>query len=413
MNPIYFLIAIPVFLLLIGVELLIGHLKRKKLYRFNDTITNLNIGIGNQAFNLFFKAFLFGIYVYVFENLSFFQIQHSLWAFLLCLVVYDFLFYWAHRWGHEINFFWGAHIVHHQSEEFNLSVALRQSWFHNLLAFVIFLPMPLFGFDPLTFFIAAAVNTLYQFWIHTKTIKKMYKWFEAVFNTPSHHRVHHGINPKYIDKNHAGMFIVWDKMFGTFQAEEEEPVYGITTQLKSWNPTWANIHYYIDIISKSTGFSKLKDKIKMLFARPGWLPEEAGGFQAPPEVPANHFAYDVKSSKLFNTYILAQFILIVSGLCLLMYHFNEISTFYKFVFLGVIILSTMICGAIMENKKWVIAAEYIRLILVLSSLNTFYYYWYIDWFYVMLIASGIFFLLFNIWFTFSWIFTFRKAQLSY
>ncbi|CAN5402156.1 sterol desaturase family protein [soil metagenome] len=398
----YILLAIPFFFLLMGLEMLVGYLKKKKWYRFNDAVTNLNIGIGQQAFSLLSKALLLGAYIYIQEHWAFFYIAPAVWSFFACLILFDFFFYWAHRWSHEINFFWGAHVVHHSSEEYNLSVALRQSWFHNIIAFVIFLPIPFLGFDPKVFFAAAAVQTLYQFWIHTKAIHQFPKWMEYIFNTPSHHRVHHGINPKYIDKNHAGMFIIWDRMFGTFQAEEEEPTYGITTQLKSWNPAWANFHYYMEMWQSAKRMSSWKDKLRVIFARPGWLPDELGGPLPIPEVKADYKPFDTAVHKGLNWYVAMQFIIITVGLIAFMANFEHISTFYRIVFMGLLLLSGMICGAIFENKRWVIVAEYARLALAALSLNTFYYYQYLDWFSIMLVASIGALLLFIPWFTISW-----------
>jgi len=182
--------------------------KNQKWYRLNDAITNLNIGIGNQVFSLFIKAILLWSYAYTMKEFSFFRLENTWYNFLFCILLLDFLFYWAHQWSHEINFLWGAHVVHHSSEEYNLSVALRQSWIHNLIAFFIFLPIRLIGFHPQTFILAASIHTLYQFWIHTQAIKKLPLWIEFWLNTPSHHRVHHGVNPQYIDKNYGGLLII-------------------------------------------------------------------------------------------------------------------------------------------------------------------------------------------------------------
>ncbi len=403
MDPIYMLLAIPMFFLMMGIEYLVGWFKKQQYYRFNDAITNLCIGIGSQAISLFLKGILLGGYVLIFEHLSVIAIPVTWWTTIACFLVFDFLYYWAHRWSHEVNFFWGAHVVHHQSEDYNLSVALRQSWFHALLMFFIFVPMPIMGFVPMQFFGVALFVTLYQFWIHTQAIDKMPDWFEYIFNTPSHHRVHHGVNPKYIDKNHAATLILWDRIFGTFQIEEEAPTYGITTPLKSLNPTWANFQYYVEIFQKARTFSSWKEKIKILWAPPGWLPEDQGGQQYPEEIDeATYTKYDPAPKRVSNVYVLLQFILIAVGLTVYMYRFEELSTFYQWVFLGAIILSTMICGAIMENKPWVQYAEYGRLLLVLASLNSCYYYWYFDWFTVMLVGSGVGFLVFVTWFTYGW-----------
>jgi alkylglycerol monooxygenase len=412
MNPNYILFAIPFFLLLMGLEALYAKLKGRQYYRLNDTVSNLMIGIGNQAFNLVWKGALMVVYVWLYAHASLFVQGATWWSFILCLLGFDFLFYWAHRLGHEVNLFWGAHMVHHSSEEYNLSVALRQSWFHNVLAFFIFLPLPILGFHPLIFGAAAGIDTVYQFWIHTKAIQKLPTWIEYIFNTPSHHRVHHGRNPKYIDKNHGGMLIIWDRLFGTFQAEEEEVVYGLTTPLKSWNPMWANLHYYVDLFHAGTKFKRWSDRLRLLFARPGWKPTDLGGYQSTlPLAEQDLSVYDAKSTKAFTAYVVAQFSLMLGGLVVLMAHFKDLTPFYQVAFLAVIIVTGMICGAIMENRRWVLVAEYLRLALVIVLLNAVYYEYYLDWFLYVTIISGSAFVIFNLWFTLGWVFQ-RKQQMQ-
>lgn len=403
------LIAIPFFLVAILIELWALRRQNKLNYRFNDAITNLNIGIGQQATGMFFKSIMLYGYVQLYEHVAIWHIGQTWWAFLLCLVAFDFLFYWAHRLGHESNFFWGAHSVHHQSEEYNLSVALRQSWLHSFLSFFIFLPLAVVGFHPVTFTAAAGLNIIYQFWIHTEAIGKLPRWIEAIWNTPSHHRVHHAVNRQYIDRNHAGMFIVWDKLFGTFETEKEAPIYGITTPLRSWNPFWANIHYYIELWQQSRHISRLRDRLYLWFAPPGWQPIQNGGYQAPPYIAPDRHKYDTQTPPMLNLYVLAQFLLIIMGLMAFMYYFPSISTFYKIAFLVIILLSMQICGAIFENRRWGKFAEFLRLILVLLSLNTFYYYWYAQWLGVMLVASIIGYVAFNIWFGVAWRLSYRAT----
>jgi len=387
MEPLYILFAIPFFFLAIGLEYAYGRRKGRAFYRFNDAITNLNIGIGSQVFSLFQKFVLLGAYTFVYEHFAIIRQPQTVWSFVLCLVIFDMFYYWAHRWSHAWNFLWGAHVVHHSSEDYNLSVALRQSWFHNLLAFFIFLPIPLLGFDPMIFFAAGAVITLYQFWIHTEAIDRMPRWFEWVFNSPSHHRVHHGVNPEYIDKNHAAIFIIWDRLFGTFQEEGVKPTYGITRPLRSWNPGWANLHYYAEMAAAMKRMSRWRDKLYLIVAKPGWLPRELGGYQAPPPVDADQPKFNPQPPGTLNGYLLAQFVLITLGLVAYMTYFDEIGLFYQVLFLGIIIVSTMIVGAIMEQKPWIRTAEIVRLVLVVLSLNSLYFTHYTPWFSVMLLAS--------------------------
>jgi len=387
MQPIYIVIAIPFFLLSIAFEYWYSQRKGLKLYRLNDTINNLLVGMGQQISNLFGKAILFGLFMLIYDNYRFFSLPFTWWSVALCVLAYDFAFYWAHRLGHEVNFFWGAHAVHHQSEEYNLSVALRQSWFHSMIAFIFFLPIPLLGFSPLTFGAGAAIQTLYQFWIHTRTMGKLHPAFEYIFNTPAHHRVHHAINPKYIDKNHGGVLIIWDRMFGTFKEEEnaEEITYGITTQLKSWNPVWANFHYYFELWDKAKTFTHFSDKVKLIFARPGWLPEEAGGFQAVKEVDkATYQKFDADIKTNLRWYAAIQFTIVLAGTTAFLYHFPNITPFFRVYFASLIGLSMLILGGIFENKKWTWVAEIIRIIAIAVGLDTYYWYWHIKWFDVTL-----------------------------
>jgi len=409
----YILFAIPFFLLMVGLEMWYAWKHRKPFYRLNDTISNLAIGVGSEATGLFFKLILFGSYIYVHDHFAFFAIPATWWSFILVLLLYDFCFYWAHRMLHVVNIFWGAHVVHHSSEEYNLSVALRQSWFESVLAFFIFLPIPLLGFDPLVFLPAAGLDSLYQFWIHTQTVNKMPAWYEKIFNTPSHHRVHHARNPKYIDRNYAGIFIVWDKLFGSFQKEEEQPVFGITTPLNSWNPVWANVHYYKLLFGKMRLISSPLKKIRLLFSKPGWMPEENGGPLSVPDVSNNTvIKYDAKNNVWMHTYVIAQFILIVGGLMAYMYSFEELSLFYKYSIFGILMLAIVICGGILEKKNWVIPMEYLKLTLLLLTLNSYYYFYALDWFFVTLTVSSVLFIFFNIWFTFTWKYSFRQQTSS-
>jgi sterol desaturase/sphingolipid hydroxylase (fatty acid hydroxylase superfamily) len=244
----YIVLAIPVFLLLILLELVITRLQEKDYYRLSDSISDLGCGILQQLLELLVKTGLFAGYLFLYGRYRLFDMASaSVAVWIACFLGVDFLYYWFHRTSHEVNAFWAAHIVHHQSEEFNLSVALRQGAFQGTFSWIFYLPLAILGFPPLMFLSVTSVNTLYQFWIHTRVIGRLGP-LEGVLNTPSNHRVHHGRDPKYIDRNHGGTLIVWDRLFGTYQAEEEEPVYGITKPLASWNPVWANLHYWAELL---------------------------------------------------------------------------------------------------------------------------------------------------------------------
>jgi alkylglycerol monooxygenase len=357
----YIALAIPVFFLLIGIEFFYGLYKKKEYYRFNDFFSNMSQGIGSQIVGVFAKTILFFGYLYLYNNHRFFEISFAWYNWLILFLGVDFLYYWFHRMSHEINAMWAAHIVHHQSEEYNLSVALRQSWFQSFFSWFFYLPLAIIGYNPIMFIAMSSFNTLYQFWIHTKAIDKM-GWFEKIFNTPSHHRVHHASDPKYIDKNHAGSLIIWDKMFGTFAEEIEEPVYGITSPLKSWNPIWANFHYWIDIFKNAAKAEKWKDKIRFLFAPPGWQPDYMGGFQAPKEVDKNSFKkYDRDSTPKQKIYIAFNFV-VVLGLATWFLFLEAQFSFSDKLLIAIFIIASLTSGsALFEKKTWFFPLEVARL----------------------------------------------------
>lgn len=360
----YIKYSIPVFFLLIGIEVLIDKINKSHLYRFNDAITNLSCGIGQQVLGIFMKVFTVGGYAWLYEHVSPFkgEIPSTWWSFLLLFIGVDFFYYWFHRLAHEIAIMWGSHVVHHQSEEYNLTVALRQAWVQGAFSWFFYLPLALMGFDPVMFVTVASFQTLYQFWIHTKTINKLPAPFEYVFNTPSHHRVHHGVNPKYIDRNHGGTLIIFDRMFGTFEAEDEEVVYGITKPANSWNPLWVNFEYWIDLFKDAFRASKWSDKLKILFKAPGWLPDELGGIQKPKEVKAETFhKYNTYSPKGINYYIFVHYIILLAGTTIFLFKAKGFSFWMNAGLTALIILSVVNLGGMFEGKRWVFALEVLRL----------------------------------------------------
>lgn len=366
LNPI--VLSIPIFFILIGVELLVERFTHQKLYRLPDAIANLSCGITSQLSGLFLKVFAVGIYQFLFERFAFFTLEHTWYYWLALFLLVDFAYYWGHRMSHEINLFWGGHVVHHQSEEYNLSVALRQSSLQVVWTFAFNLPIALLGFSTIDFVLISSLNTLYQFWIHTETIKKM-GWFEYLFNTPSHHRVHHGRDPKYIDKNHAGSLIIWDRMFGTFQAEEEKPTYGITKPINSWNAAFANVSHYVEMGKDLKQIPTWKDKIRYLFKKPGWLPDYLGGYRAAPRVDKSTYTkYDTPSPVSKNLYVLFQYTVCLIGTSIFLFsqknpdgsdHF----TFSENLFITVLISITVVnCGVLFERRRWVNLTEWTRVI---------------------------------------------------
>jgi sterol desaturase/sphingolipid hydroxylase (fatty acid hydroxylase superfamily) len=300
-------LAGPAYLLLIGVELFVARRRGARVYRLDDAVNDVSTGILMQLLVLAGGGLIVAGYVGVYE-----LFRLTDWSpgrattWIACFLAVDLAYYWFHRLSHEVNFLWAAHVVHHQSEDYNLAVALRQSALQPFLSAWFYLPLALLGFPPLVFFACSAINTIYQFWLHTQQIGRLGP-LEAVLVTPSHHRVHHGRNPLYIDRNHGGTFILWDRLFGTFQREEEPVVYGITTPLASWNPVWANLHYWVELFRTARATRALGDKLRVFLAAPGWYPDDQGGPRPPPPVVPAPVKFDPPFPRRVGEYALLQF----------------------------------------------------------------------------------------------------------
>jgi sterol desaturase/sphingolipid hydroxylase (fatty acid hydroxylase superfamily) len=263
--------AVPGFVALVLIEMLWARRARRDAYEPRDTLTSLAFGLGSTVSALLFGGVFVALYMGLWQ-FRLFDVPWTWWAFALCFVLDDLKYYWVHRFGHRVRWFWASHVNHHSSQHYNLSTALRQTWTGFLtLGFVFALPLVLLGFHPAMIAICGGFNLIYQFWIHTEAIDRMPRWFEAVMNTPSHHRVHHATNPRYLDRNYAGVFIVWDKLFGTFEPEVqgEKIRYGIVKQLGSFNLLWAVFHEWIGI-AQDMWRAPWKHKLSYLLREPGW-----------------------------------------------------------------------------------------------------------------------------------------------
>lgn len=269
-------LATPVFLLLIAVEYLVGRWRGRNTYRLNDALSSIGLGIMSQVVGVLTKALTVGIYTVAHQHLALWDLPaDALWVWVAGLLLYDLCYYWHHRLGHECALFWAAHVVHHQSEDYNLSTALRQTSSGWIGGWVFYLPMAVLGFPPLVFGVVALIDLLYQYWVHTQQIGRL-GWFDRVFCSPSNHRVHHAVNDKYLDRNYGGILILWDRLFGTFQEEDDrEPcVYGTRSPLRSWNPVWANLQVYRDLVLDSWRARRWSDKLRVWFKPPGWRPAD-------------------------------------------------------------------------------------------------------------------------------------------
>ena len=291
MNVIVY--AIPVFLALMAAEFGIGLALGRNVYRLNDAVGSLTAGILSQISSVFTAALSVGVYVLVYNRFALFSLEANDWrVWVGALIAYDFFYYWNHRIDHEVGIFWAAHVVHHQSEAFNLSTALRQPSSAVLLGWIFYLPMAIAGVPPLVFVAVGLIDLLYQFWIHTELVGKL-GWFDRVFASPSNHRVHHGVNDKYLDKNYGGILILWDRLFGTYEDEVETPVFGVRGGLGAFDPVSANLSYYATMAKLALAADDWRDKVRVWFAPPGWVP--ANLRPAGPQAP-----FDLEAMRLYD-----------------------------------------------------------------------------------------------------------------
>jgi alkylglycerol monooxygenase len=357
MVPDYIAMAGPIFFILIVVELFVAYRRGVSYYRVNDAINNISTGLLMQLTVLFAKGLLLAGYFWIYENFRIADLSTAhAGTWIACFFGVDFAYYWFHRLSHEINFLWAAHVVHHQSEDYNLAVALRQSTLQPFFSSFFYCPLALIGFPPLIFMTCSSFNTIYQFWLHTQAIDTLGP-LEEVLVTPSHHRVHHGRNPIYLDRNHGGSFIIWDRLFGTFEREKETVVYGITTPLESWNPIWANLHYWVELFRTAIATRRPIDKLRTFVASPGWYPADQGGVVEPPSVSSLTTKFDRAYPPLLSGYALFQFGLLVVLTIGFGLVGGSIELPAKLVGVVLIVWGLLNIGGLFDGRSWSFASE--------------------------------------------------------
>lgn len=367
MNIILF--AIPGFFLLIAAELIAEKVRKTDYYRVNDAITSLSIGVLSRMIGVLKALVPLTVYVLIFEHFALFTFPQSWWAWAVAFVLYDVVYYWNHRFGHEVSLFWAAHVVHHSSEDYNLSTALRQSS-GSFFNFIFFIPLALIGIDPLMLLAVASVNLIYQFWVHTQHVPKLgiIEWFMV---TPSNHRVHHAQNQIYLDRNYGGVFIIWDRIFGSFQEEleHEKPIYGVRKALKSWNPFYANVQVYKQLIHDSVHTQKWSDKAKVWFGRTGWRPDDVTQKYPIQKTDLNKFvAYNTGFPPLTKAYCMLQYVLIAALGVFLMMNVNTLAIGYQVAIAAFVVSASVNVAWLMENKQLSLWIEWAKTIFLLTAL---------------------------------------------
>lgn len=348
-------LATPVFLLLIGLEFAIGRARGRHTYRLADAVTSIGLGMLSQTSAVFTRLLRVGIYTALYSAVALFP-DAALWdhwtGWLLALVFYDFCYYWHHRLGHESALFWAAHVVHHQSEDYNLSTALRQTSSGALFGWVFYVPMAVAGVPPVLFAIVALVDLLYQYWIHTQQIGRL-GWFDRVFASPSNHRVHHAVNDAYLDKNYGGILILWDRLFGTFT--EEDPtnpcVYGTRKPLRSWDPLWANLEVYCALARDSWRTRRWSDKWRVWFRPPGWRPADLEAQAPSPRFElANVQRFETPMTPGLQWFSGLQFLALLGGVALFLWHAEHWPLARSAIWFAVLATSLWATGAVMQGR---------------------------------------------------------------
>jgi len=356
----------PLVLLLLFLEIGYSVYKQNGIYNFQDTITNLGTGIGNQCVNLGVAFFVFKFYGFIYQYIPW-KVPNTWYFLLLLLVIQDFVFYWFHRTGHTLHISWAAHMPHHSSEELNLSVGLRASFTQRIFQFLFFdWVLVVFGFSPEMIYSMAAIHLFIAYWHHTQLINKL-GWIEKIFVTPSHHRVHHGVNPEYIDKNFSEFLIIWDRIFGTFAKEEKPVCYGLTHPPRTWDPFYINIQYWKQLIDDAIAAPYLVDKLKIWFMPLTWRPRGLEQTDL-----TQRIGYDLEeqtkwTSKQFafsKPYLIFQLLL---GLVFMYFTINQqnaLSVFDRILFSAEIMLMIYSWYGVLEAKPWAIFTEIGRLLLM-------------------------------------------------
>jgi sterol desaturase/sphingolipid hydroxylase (fatty acid hydroxylase superfamily) len=364
----YMALAVPLFLFMIGLEYLASKISRKQVFNFTSSITNMNVGVAERLADMFTTASFYFFYEYLHKHYAIFDIRPGVMMWIALVLATDLVWYWYHRLGHEINVLWGFHVVHHTSEEFNYTAGTRITVFQAFVRTACWSVLPVIGFPAAMITTMLLIHGLYPFFTHTQMIGKL-GILEYFLVTPSHHRVHHASNEAYLDKNFGDMFIIWDKLFGTFAKEDETPQYGLTKQLESHSFLWQHFHYLVELgyaVRQARGWMA---RLKVIFGRPA---DFDPAFRA---IAEKRFLSKNKvrtKSQKFRVYVVAQFAVMVTTLFFLLLFEHYLSLYVQVTTAMVILVTLINCGAILEQRRWVFYLEFVRGLLII--LTTYYFF---------------------------------------
>ncbi len=369
-------LATPIFFLLIAIEYAWGVAKGRNTYRLQDAINSIGLGMMSQFTAVFTRLLRVGVYTAVYASLSLVPLEaakefwNTWYGWVLALIFYDLCYYWLHRLGHESAILWAAHVVHHQSQDYNLSTALRQTSSGALLGWVFYIPMALAGVPPAVFGIVALIDLLYQFWVHTEHVPKL-GWFDRWFCSPSNHRVHHAVNDRYVDRNYGGVLIIWDRIFGSFKEEDEKCVYGTRSPLKSWDPLWANAEVYSSLFKDAWHTRSWADKLRVFIKPPGWRPADvAEKFPRPAfDIETVRSKYQVPASRAANGFGAISFGLMLGGVAAFLWVADGMGQGMQLVCVASLCALLWLTGAVLQARlhPWLGAAGWAAVIATASA----------------------------------------------
>ncbi|GAB4027552.1 sterol desaturase family protein [Spirosoma koreense] len=354
--------AVPLFLGLMGLEYLVAKWQKKSYFRFDTSVANLNVGIAERLLDSFTVGGFYFVYDYLHRHYALFEIPANTWGWVGLLLATDFVWYWYHRLAHEINVLWAVHVVHHQSDDFNYTVSARITVFQAAVRTGFWSILPLIGFPAEMITTVLLIHGLYPFFIHTRTIGKL-GWLEYILVTPSHHRVHHASNPQYLDKNYGDMFIIWDKLFHTFAEEAEEPIYGLTKPLESHSFLWQHVHGLLEVLAAAHQTTGWANKLAILFGRPDRIDPGIRDALERRFLSTLVERREIASNKRwrFRGYVAGQ----LAGTLLILFMFllleAYVPAYLQFLTTLFILLTLINCGALLEQRQWVLYLEIGRL----------------------------------------------------
>jgi alkylglycerol monooxygenase len=361
----------PVVLCFVLLEVAVEAYYKRGHIRFQEAIANFGTAIANQTTNVLVAVGVYYAYGWLHQNYALCSIQLTWKTFPLLLIGLDFIFYWVHRWGHEINIFWAAHSPHHSAEEMNFCVALRASVTQRVMSFLFFWPLTLIGFQPMDIYMMSALHLFIAFLHHTEYVRKL-GWIELVFTTPSHHRVHHGMNFRYLDKNFGEFLIIWDKLFGSFEEETEKVIYGMYHPPQSWNPIFINFHYYITLWRTAVAAPRWQDKFKIWFMPLTWQPEGMPPFEMPTEVTEqNQVRYTTEMYPNSRAYLILQVIFSLLLMLVVIKQDSPWLIWQRWLGAGLLWWSIINWAGIMERSTWTRISELLRIPITASSIILF------------------------------------------